>query len=124
MTIFHEEVTGRGIVTKQINFSLRLRNNPHQCMMTTCTLQVRSQADEERAGREDATAAVMKMQSLITAVREDMVEAQLASDECTSVFLLLLNCLLDLWRALQLNHHARQREHHALQREPHLLLHS
>lgn len=93
-------------------------------MMITCTLQVRSQADEERAGREDATAAVVKMQSLITAVREDMIEAQLASDECASVFILLSNCLLDLWRALQLSHYARQREHHALQREPHHFLHS
>ena len=39
-------------------------------------------ADEERAGREDATAAVMKMQNIITSVRDDMVEAQLASDQC------------------------------------------
>ena len=41
-------------------------------------------ADEERAGREDATAAVMKMQDIITSVRDDMVEAQLASDECVA----------------------------------------
>ncbi len=51
---------------------------------TMPTAQVRSQADEERAGREDATAAVMKMQSIITAVRNDMVEAQLASDQYAS----------------------------------------
>ena len=38
-------------------------------------------ADEEKAGREDATAAVLKMQSIITSVRDDMVEAQLASDQ-------------------------------------------
>lgn len=38
-------------------------------------------ADEERLGREDATAAVMKMQGIITAVRDDMAEAQLAADQ-------------------------------------------
>lgn len=38
-------------------------------------------ADEERAGREDATAAVVKLQNIIASVRDDMVEAQLASDE-------------------------------------------
>ena len=43
--------------------------------------QVRSEADEERAGREDATAAVMKMQDILASVRDDMVEAQLASDQ-------------------------------------------
>lgn len=43
--------------------------------------QVKSLADEERQGREDATAAVMKMQDIITAVRDDMIEAQLASDQ-------------------------------------------
>ena len=79
---------------------------------------MRSQADEERAGREDATAAVMKMQSIITAVRDDMVEAQLASDQCASVYVLLSKCLPALWRASLLSHSAGQREHHALQREP------
>ncbi len=42
---------------------------------------MKGEADEERAGREDATAAVLKMQSIIQAVREEMVEAQLAADE-------------------------------------------
>jgi hypothetical protein len=44
--------------------------------------QVKSEAEEERSGREDATAAVIKMQSIINAVREEMVEAQLAADQC------------------------------------------
>lgn len=42
---------------------------------------MRNEADEERSGREDATAAVLKMQSIITAVRDEMVEAQLAADQ-------------------------------------------
>ena len=42
---------------------------------------MRGEAEEERAGREDATAAVLKMQSIITAARDEMVEAQLAADE-------------------------------------------
>lgn len=44
-------------------------------------VQVKGLADEERSGREDATSAVLKMQSIIQAVREEMVEAQLAADE-------------------------------------------
>lgn len=43
-------------------------------------------ADEERAGREDATAAVVKLQNIITSVRDGMVEAQLASDEYVPTF--------------------------------------
>ena len=75
-------------------------------------------------GREDATAAVMKMQSIITAVRDDTVEAQLASDQCAYVHMLLSKCLLALWRASSLSHSAVHREHHALQREPNRFFHS
>lgn len=42
---------------------------------------MKNEASEERAGREDATSAVMKMQTIIQAVRDEMVEAQLAADE-------------------------------------------
>ena len=51
------------------------------CWLTSSAQQVKSLADEERQGREDATAAVMKMQDIIAAVREDMIEAQLTSDQ-------------------------------------------
>jgi len=47
-------------------------------------VQVRGEVQAERAGREDATAAVMKMKDIIGIVRDEMVEAQLAADQCAS----------------------------------------
>ena len=45
--------------------------------------QLRQNQEEERAGREEATAAYMKLQDIIVAVRTDLEEAQDAADRYT-----------------------------------------
>ena len=49
--------------------------------------QLRRGQEEERAGREEATAAYMKLQDIIVAVRTDLEEAQQAADRSAGVCL-------------------------------------
>ena len=46
--------------------------------------QVRKELDEERLGREDATAAVVKLRSVIESVASDLQDAQEAADRCAT----------------------------------------
>ena len=43
-----------------------------------CTMQAHQSAEEERQGREDATAAVLKLNSVIMMVRDEMSQQQAA----------------------------------------------
>lgn len=49
--------------------------------------QARELSEQERQGREDATAAVVKIQGVIEAVRVDLDQAQAAADRYLSLFL-------------------------------------
>ena len=47
--------------------------------------KARSAADAERAAREDAAAAVVKLQGAVASVRQEMIQAQKASNQVRAV---------------------------------------
>ncbi len=75
-TIF-DQFTG---VTQQIPSTCIVSSScshPHFAL----SLQTMAELNKERSAREDATAAVIKLQSIIAIVREEMEEAQLAAEQ-------------------------------------------